>query len=215
MNLYTGLHTRAKEVFPPMNHEQILLATRQFVESEMEKNDAAHDRDHVCRVVELTKALCRAYPQADAFRAELLAWLHDMNDDKLSSNVGLDRVSDCLRHCHTPEEDVRFIAEAIPYISYRKHPHLSEDVPLEIRIVQDADRIDAIGAVGIARTFAFGGAKHRSLTDSLQHFDDKLLHLYDLLNTEEAKRIAQPRHAFLQTFYAQYQAEIGASDSAL
>ena len=198
-----------------MNRESILQTTRQFVESEMEKNDAAHDRDHVDRVVELTKALCRAYPQADAFHAELLAWLHDMNDDKLSSNVGLARVADFLRSCHAAEEDVRFIAEAIPYISYRKHPRLTEDVPLEIRIVQDADRIDAMGAVGIARTFAYGGAKQRSLTDRLQHFDEKLLHLYDLLSTEEAKRIAQPRHAFLQAFYAQYRAEIGASDSAL
>ena len=192
-----------------MNRESILQATQQFVVSEMEKNDAAHDGDHVYRVVDLVKALCRAYPQADGFRAELLAWLHDMNDDKLSSDVGLDRVAACLRGCHASEEDIRFITEAIPYISYRKHPHLSEDIPLEIRIVQDADRIDAMGAVGVARTFAYGGAKHRSLADSLLHFDEKLLRLYDLLSTEEAKRIAQPRHAFLQAFYAQYRAEIG------
>ena len=195
-----------------MDHKSILQATQQFVVSEMEKNDAAHDCDHVYRVVELTRTLCRAYPQADGFRAELLAWLHDMNDDKLSSNVGLDCVSAHLRSIHVPEEEIRFITEAIPYISYRKHPHLSEQMPLEMRIVQDADRIDAIGAVGIARTFAYGGAKQRSLADSLQHFDQKLLQLYDSLSTEEAKRIAQPRHAFLQAFYAQYRAEIGASD---
>lgn len=192
-----------------MNRERILQVTQEFVVSAMQQNDAAHDGDHVYRVVALVKTLCRAYPQADAFRAELLAWLHDMNDDKLSSDVGLDRVTAHLRRCHTPEEDIRFIIEAIPYISYRKHPHLSEQVPLEIRIVQDADRIDAMGAVGIARTFAYGGDKQRSLADSLQHFDDKLLRLYDLLSTEEAKRIARPRHAFLQAFYAQYQEEIG------
>ena len=81
---------------------------------------------------------------------------------------------------------------------------------MEIRIVQDADRIDAIGAVGIARTFAFGGAKNRSLDDSLDHFDEKLLLLYDLLSTEEAKRIALPRHQFLQAFYKQYKEEITA-----
>ena len=193
-----------------MHREAILQATRKFVLVEMKKNDAAHDPDHVFRVVELVRRLCRAYPETDGFRAELLAWLHDMNDDKLSSNVGLDRVADHLRRCHAPEEEVRFIIQAIPYISYRKHPHLSEEVPLEIRIVQDADRMDAMGAVGVARTFAYGGAKHRSLADSLQHFDEKLLRLYDLLSTEEAKRIAQPRHAFLQTFYAQYQAEMAA-----
>ena len=71
----------------------------------------------------------------------------------------------------------------------------------------DADRIDAVGAVGIARTFAYGGAKGRSLADSLTHFDEKLLLLYDLLNTEEAKRIAKPRYEFLKEFYARFQEE--------
>ena len=195
-----------------MNAAYILQETQEFVLSEMEKNDAAHDREHVYRVVALAKTLCRTYPQADGFRTELLAWLHDMSDDKLSSNVGVERVSEFLRRCHTPEEDIRFVTEAIPYISYRKHPHLSEEVPLEIRIVQDADRIDAMGAVGVARAFAYGGAKHRSLADSLMHFDEKLLRLYDLLSTEEAKRIARPRHDFLQVFYAQYRAEVGRED---
>lgn len=195
-----------------MEKEYILQETQRFVVSEMEKNDAAHDGDHVRRVVELAKTLCRAYPQADGFRTELLAWLHDMSDDKLVSNMGAERVSAFLRGCYAAEEDIRFVVEAIPYISYRRHPHLSEDVPLEIRIVQDADRIDAMGAVGVARTFAYGGTKHRGLGDSLQHFDDKLLRLYDLLSTEEAKRIARPRHAFLQAFYAQYRAEIGIAD---
>jgi uncharacterized protein len=190
--------------------DRILHETQRFVLTHMAQNDAAHDTGHIRRVVALARTIAAAYPEADLFRVELLAWLHDMNDDKLSSNVGLDRVADHLRRCHAPEEEVRFIIQAIPYISYRKHPHLSEEVPLEIRIVQDADRMDAMGAVGVARTFAYGGAKHRSLADSLQHFDEKLLRLYDLLSTEEAKRIAQPRHAFLQTFYAQYQAEMAA-----
>ena len=185
----------------------ILEKVRQFVLSEMEKNDAAHDTDHILRVVALTKRLCLAHPQANAFRAELLAWLHDMNDDKLASNVGSDRVSGFLRGIGAAAGDIRFISEALPYISYRKHPKLSADIPLEIRIVQDADRIDAIGAVGIARTFAFGGAKNRGLDDSLTHFDEKLLLLYDLLSTDEAKRIALPRHEFLKAFYAQFKKE--------
>ena len=185
----------------------ILQKTKEFVLAQMARNDAAHDGDHVRRVVALTRTLCRAYPQADALRAELLAWLHDMSDDKLASNLGQASVSAFLRRLSLPEPEIRFLAEALPYISYRKHPKLSPEVPLEIRIVQDADRIDAIGAVGLARTFAFGGAKNRGLEDGLAHFDEKLLLLYDLLSTEEARRIALPRHQFLQAFYAQFRQE--------
>lgn len=186
--------------------EEILQKTREFVCSQMEKNDAAHDVGHIFRVVALTRQLCQAYPQADSFRAELLAWLHDMSDDKLSSNVGAESVSAFLRSIGG-EETASFIAQGLPYISYRKHPRLSPEVALEIRIVQDADRIDAMGAVGIARTFAYGGAKDRSLEDSLLHFDEKLLRLYDLLSTDEAKRIARPRHEFLQEFYTRFRSE--------
>ena len=185
----------------------ILQKTREFVLLQMERNDAAHDCDHILRVVDLTKELCVAYPQANAFRAELLAWLHDLSDDKLVSNIGVSSIFAFLREIAVPEEDIRFVLDGLHYISYRKYPKLSPDIPLEIRIVQDADRIDAIGAVGIARTFAFGGAKNRGLEDSLRHFDEKLLLLYDLLSTEEAKRIALPRHHFLQAFYQQFKAE--------
>ncbi len=187
--------------------QKILLETKRFVLSEMAKNDAAHDMEHVLRVVGLAKRLCGVYSEADPFRTELLAWLHDLNDDKLTSNVGQNSISAFLRSIGVSEADIGFIAQALPYISYRKHPKLSEDVPLEIRIVQDADRIDAIGAVGIARTFAFGGAKNESLAKSLQHFDEKLLRLYDLLSTDEAKRIALPRHVFLKEFYEKYKSE--------
>ena len=187
--------------------QNILQKTEEFVRCQMEKNDAAHDSGHILRVVRLTRQLCRAYPQADPFRTELLAWLHDMNDDKLASNVGQASVAGFLQSIGISEEEICFIREALPYISYRKHPRLSPQIPLEIRIVQDADRIDAMGAIGVARAFAYGGAKNRSLEDSLAHFDEKLLLLYDLLSTEEARRIALPRYEFLKAFYAQFSAE--------
>lgn len=187
--------------------EAILEKTRNYVLSAMGENDPAHDADHVKRVVKNALQICDAYPQANVFRVQLLAWVHDMNDDKLKSNVGMDPVLDFLRNIGTPEGDIAFVAEGMPYISYRKHPKLEEEVPLEIRIVQDADRIDAMGAVGIARTFAYGGAHGRSLENSLAHFDDKLLRLYDLLSTEAAKRIAKPRYDFLCDFYTKLQTE--------
>lgn len=182
----------------------ILEQTKQFVLEQMSHNDSAHHSDHILRVVSLTQTLCKAYSQADPYRAQLLALLHDLSDDKLSSNIGAVSIGAFLRSIGVADADIQFIADALPYISYRKHPKLSQDLPLEIRIVQDADRIDAMGAVGIARTFAYGGAKGRSLQDSLSHFDEKLLLLYDLLNTEEARRIALPRHEFLKLFYAQF-----------
>lgn len=189
------------------DHTQILQKAEAFVLTQISKNDAAHDAAHILRVVALTRELCRAYPQADAFRAELIAWLHELNDDKLRSNIGADCVREFLEQTAAAQEDIRFVTEALAYISYRKHPKLSPDTPLEIRIVQDADRIDAMGALGIARTFAYGGAKGRSLDDSLTHFDEKLLLLYDLLSTEEGKRIALPRHNFLLAFYRQFKIE--------
>ena len=188
--------------------EVILERVRSFVLAAMEENDPAHDARHVQRVVKTAMQICRAYPEANLFRTQLLAWLHDMNDDKLDSNMGIGAVAEFLRSVGTPEADSAFVVAGMPYISYRKHPKLGADIPLEIRIVQDADRIDAMGAVGIARTFSYGGAHGRTLNNSLTHFDEKLMLLYDLLSTEEAKRIAKPRHDFLKTFYAQFQTEI-------
>ena len=184
-----------------------LTQTESFVLSQMAQNDPAHDGRHVLRVVGLTKTLLGRCPQADPFRALLLAWLHDLNDDKLASDLGTASLEAFLAQLEVSEEDARFVLRGLPYISYRKHPHLGPEVPLEIRLVQDADRIDAMGAMGIARTFAYGGAKGRSLEESLAHFDEKLLKLYDLLGTEEAKELARPRYEFLKSFYTQFQNE--------
>lgn len=186
---------------------EILRQTAQWVTAAMAENDPAHDPGHVTRVVKLTRQLCEACPGADAFRAELLAWLHDMNDDKLASDRGIATVEAFLREVGAAAPEIAFVLSGIPYISYRKHPKLDGSVPLEIRIVQDADRIDAMGAIGIARTFAYGGAKGRSLEESLRHFDEKLLRLYDLLSTDAARALARPRYEFLQNFYDQFHRE--------
>ena len=203
------MHHRQLGSFTTDQRQQNILSNvRQYVLSAMAKNDPAHDSTHVQRVVRLTVQLCAAYPQTDSFRAQLLAWLHDLHDDKLPSDTGTDTLRALLRTAGTPEADISFILEALPYISYRKHPKLGPQTPLEIRIVQDADRIDAMGAMGIARTFAYGGAKNRPLEDSLAHFDQKLLLLYDLLSTDAAKELALPRFEFLKSFYKQYQDEL-------
>ena len=187
--------------------ERILEKTKDFALTAMGQNDTAHTADHVARVVALTKEILTAYPEANPMRTLLIALLHELNDDKLPSNLGLAAVKEFLRDAGASAEDADFVASALPLISYRKHPKLPPETPIEIRIVQDADRIDAMGAMGIARTFAYGGAKGRSLEESLNHFDEKLLKLYDLLSTEKGKEIARPRHEFLQTFYSAFQQE--------
>lgn len=189
--------------------QQILSKVRQFVCDTMSRNDPAHDAAHVERVVKLTLTLCGRYENVDLFGAQLLAWVHDLNDDKLESDVGAASVENLLCEVGTPKETVRFVLEGLPFISYRKYPKLGPQVPLEVRIVQDADRMDAMGAIGIARTFAYGGAKGRSLEDSLAHFDEKLLKLYDLLSTDAAREMAQSRRALLEEFYHQFHQEWG------
>ena len=193
----------------PVSHRQqeILDQVQTLVRTAMAQNDPAHDGAHVERVVKLTRGLCAACPDADSFRAELVAWLHDLSDDKLASNLGPSAIHEFLKKIGTENADIQFVLKGIPYISYRKHPKLSPDVPLEIRMVQDADRIDAMGAIGIARTFAYGGAKGRSLQESLAHFDEKLLKLYDLLSTDTARELALTRRDFLRQFYHQFRQE--------
>ena len=187
--------------------ENILGQIEDFVCVSMEANDPAHDGAHVQRVVKLTRKLLESYPQADAFRTELLAWLHDIQDDKLNAQKDASSLEEYLQSLGAKKEDISFVLSSIPYISYRKYPKLPEGTPLEICMVQDADRLDAMGAVGIARTFAFGGAKGRPLCESIAHFEEKLLLLYDLLSTSAAKDLGRSRLALLQDFYRQYKEE--------
>lgn len=183
--------------------QKILDAVSRFSRAAMAQNDPAHDSAHVERVVRLTQNLS-ARCGADAYRTQLLAWLHDLNDDKLASDLGTASIEGFLKKIGVEKSDIDFVLQGIPYISYRKYPKLTPDIPLEIRLVQDADRLDAMGAIGIARTFAYGGARGRSLEESLAHFDEKLLRLYDLLSTDAARELAAQRRDLLRQFYDQF-----------
>lgn len=187
--------------------QKILDAVSRFSRAAMAQNDPAHDSAHVERVVRLTQNLS-ARCGADAYRAQLLAWLHDLNDDKLASDLGTASIEGFLKKIGVEKSDIDFVLQGIPYISYRKYPKLTPDIPLEIRLVQDADRLDAMGAIGIARTFAYGGARGRSLEESLAHFDEKLLRLYDLLSTDAARELAAQRRDLLRQFYDQFKEEM-------
>ena len=181
--------------------------------------DAAHDFEHIKRVVAITGKLCKEYNRVDAGLAETIALLHEMNDDKLFPPTQMDDLSQFLSSLSFSPDSVRQILNGISMISYRKHPSLCEDVSLEVKIVQDADRIDAIGAIGIARAFAYGGSKGYPLYSDdkksfgvIQHFDDKLLLIYDLLNTDAAKKYAKRRNEFLQLYYKSFMQELADLD---
>ena len=105
------------------------------------------------------------------------------------------------------EELINKICSIINSVSFSRNKDIIPDT-IEKMIVQDADRLDAIGAIGIARTFAFGGKHNRSLESSIDHFHEKLLLIKDMMNTSEAKKLANERHAFLEAFIEEMNKEI-------
>ena len=129
----------------------------------------------------------------------LAALLHDADDHKLFSTSDNANARAFLRENQVPSEMADRICEVINAVSFSQNKDRRPET-IEAKVVQDADRLDAIGAIGIARTFAYGGEHGRPLEDSVQHFYDKLLLLKDLMNTETGKKLAQKRHQFLEDF---------------
>ncbi len=147
---------------------------------------------------------------ADCFICEAAGWLHDVGDVKLFKNPqkSIQHLEAFLKAISISNEEIIQIKLAIENTSYSKG---KMPCTLEGGIVQDADRIDAIGAIGIARTFAFGGAKGQAIfhhtskqNTSIHHFYDKLLLLKDTMNTASAREIANERHKFLEVYLQQF-----------
>jgi len=175
-------------------------------------NDATgHDFYHMERVSKLAIQIARE-EHADIFLCEAAAWLHDVGDSKLFSDQEQARneMNVFLTTISMSAAQISTINQIIDRVSFRKG--LTPET-IEGKIVQDADRLDAIGAIGIARTFAYGGTRDQLIyhpTDgntSIQHFYDKLLKLKNGMNTETAKRIATERHAFMQNYLNQFYKE--------
>lgn len=133
---------------------------------------------------------------------------HDADDHKLFQTEGNANARSFLNAQKVAPEKIERICEAINAVSFSQNRGRRPET-LEGKIVQDADRLDAIGAIGIARTFAYSGEHGRSLDASVAHFHEKLLLLEDELNTEAARRLAEPRHAFLERFLEEYERESG------
>ena len=170
------------------------------------KNAGGHDAEHSMRVYQNALKIARNEKEADNEVVSLAALLHDADDHKLFDTKDNANAREFLSSQNVVPEKIDAIITAINSVSFSqnrgKHPET-----LEGKIVQDADRLDAIGAVGIARTFAYGGEHGRNLESSVQHFHDKLLLLKDEMNTESAREIAEERHAFMLEFLERYQKE--------
>ena len=175
---------------------------------------SGHDFDHTLRVFHMATRLAQE-EGADLQTVQLAALLHDVDDRKLSPETyeGKLRAVAFLQENGVGKEQIEMITDIISRISFSAHMAPPESI--EGKCVQDADRLDAMGAIGIARTFAFGGSRGRRLHDperidanaSIQHFYDKLLLLKDRMNTATGRELALQRDAYLRTFLDEFYAE--------
>ena len=169
-------------------------------------NADGHDSEHSMRVYHNAMDLANSYPKCDRMIVALSALLHDTDDHKLFHTENNANARAFLSGQGLDEAMIEQIIKIINEVSFSNNRGKKPE-SLEGMIVQDADRLDALGAIGIARTFAYGGKKGRPMDDSIQHFYDKLLLLRDEMNTPEAKEIADKRHAFLEAFLKEWKEE--------
>ena len=184
---------------------------KEFAKQIFAGDGSGHDYDHTLRVWRMAVRIAEE-EGADVQTAALAALLHDVDDRKLSPETcaNKDRTVAFLRGNGAKEEEILRIVKIISEISFSEG--YGRPSTLEGMCVQDADRLDAIGAIGIARTFAFGGNRGRRIHDpdfadqssSVQHFYDKLLLLKDRMNTDAGRRIAAGRDAFLHIFLEEF-----------
>jgi uncharacterized protein len=211
-----------------MNQQEIIEKTAEYIKQEFSDDSSGHDWWHIYRVWKNAITLCK-YEQADSFIVQLAALLHDLDDWKfndsgdetpLHAKAWLDSFS-------LDPSITDAVCRIIQNISFKGANVANKMDSLEGFIVQDADRLDAIGAIGIARAFAYGGYKNRPLYDpdsppqlhqtfqqyknsnsaTINHFYEKLLLLKDMINTNTAKRIAEQRHKVMMQFLSQFMNE--------
>lgn len=210
-----------------MTQNRIIRETEELVRSRLEGEASGHDWWHIHRVANMARRIAEE-EQADVFICVMTALLHDLADEKLCPNPdeGMEEIRRWLEKQGLERADRDHVLEIISGMSYKGggRPPLRTK---EGQIVQDADRLDAIGAIGISRVFAYSGAKARPIHDpelpprttlteaeyrsgkdtGINHFYEKLLKLKALMNTETGKRLAEGRHRFLEAYLEQFYAE--------
>ncbi len=199
----------------------MIKETKTFVKDKLYKEGSGHDWFHIKRVYNLATYLCEK-EGGDEFIIKMTALLHDIDDWKFSNNSKT--TEGFLKSLHVDEESIHKIMNIITTMSYKGGIVDSSQNSIEGKIVQDADRLDAMGAIGIARAFTYGGSKNRLMYDpdikpmdfqnldevknlnnhTINHFYEKLLKLKDLINTDTAKQIAEERHRFMEIYLDEF-----------
>jgi uncharacterized protein len=212
-----------------MNNPDLISRTIQFVQQQLADAEGGHDWFHIERVYRNSLLIAQT-EDCDEVIVKLGALLHDIADSKFhdgDESIGPKTARAFLEAESVDEATIVHVLNIIENISFKGGNFEKKFHSKELEIVQDADRLDAIGAIGIARTFNYGGFKNRPLYDpsiapklhmtkeeykssdapTLNHFYEKLLLLKDKMNTETGKQIAQERHRFMETFLSQFYAE--------
>ncbi|MCM3387162.1 HD domain-containing protein [Ureibacillus chungkukjangi] len=197
---------------------------KEAVQKIYDQFDASHDFQHIERVLQNAESILATEPKADPEIVRIAVLLHDVSDKKYTDSK--ENEETLLNSLNLSANQKQHIKEIIESVSFNGGNEVAAK-SIEAKIVRDADRLDAIGAVGIARTFAYGGAKGRKLYDdneevrfemseddyrskstaSVTHFYEKLLLLKNLMTTEKGKEMAEQRHTFMVGFLEQLKAE--------
>ena len=212
-----------------MNNPDLISKTILFVKTKLENAEGGHDWFHIERVYR-NAILISKNEACDTTVVQLGALLHDIADSKFhdgDETIGPKIAREFLKSENVSEEIIVHVVNIIENISYKGGNFEKKFSSIELDVVQDADRLDAIGAIGIARAFNYGGFKNRMLynpkiapnssmtkeeykkndSPTLNHFYEKLLLLKDKMNTETGKQIAKDRHHYMEGFLSQFYAE--------
>ena len=184
----------------------IIEEAKAYAQVLFERNSGGHDAAHTLRVYANAMRIALSEPGCDREIVALAALLHDADDHKLFRTEHNANARAFLEAHGVEKERTERIVAAVNSVSFSQNRGRRPG-SLEGRIVQDADRLDAIGAVGIARAFAYGGEHGRDMKDSIRHFYDKLLLLKGEMNTELGQRMAEERHAYMEAFLKEYAKE--------
>lgn len=211
-----------------MNQEQIISKTINFVKEQLKNAEGGHDWFHVERVYKNTLLLSKS-EDVNTLVVQLAALLHDIADSKFhdgDESIGPRKALNFLKSLAIADDMIAEVVFIIKNMSFKNSlgENSAIEKSIEFQVVQDADRLDAIGAIGIARCFNYGGFKNRVLYDpeiqpnlnltkeaykksdspTINHFYEKLLLLKDQMNTETGRNIAQKRHEFMEQYLDQF-----------
>ncbi|MEN9322699.1 MAG: hypothetical protein RL699_479 [Bacteroidota bacterium] len=213
-----------------MIESTLVNATISFVKKQLENAEGGHDWFHIERVYKLALRIAKTEANVDVLVVQLAALLHDIADSKFhggDETIGPRIAREFLNEQQLAKDQLEHVIAIIENISFKGGNEAQGFFSKELAVVQDADRLDAIGAIGIARTFNYGGFKNRALYDpaiapnlhlskeeyksstapTLNHFYEKLLRLKDLMHTETARELAAERHQFMEQFLSRFYAE--------